>query len=305
MRKAAASLALPVLVSLGCATTGDAFANGAPTLRRTLNVATASFELTYISEDEGAIDSVVQALELAAPRVAVWGVLEKPIEVRVFPTHEQLEIAVGRRNYPWLRAWARYDEILLQSPRTFDLFERGSANLAELLTHELTHCLMYQRAAPRERWREVDRTIPIWFREGMASYTARQGHRRMSESRLAEWRERTGRDPLGEAKSLYQGSPKIAYGAAHWAFAFLVERYGAQAVRSILDAMRGGSPFPDAFSSVIGITAETFSNEYLRYLDWGGWIDRQRPNPDEVLVAEEAAGARPRPSTSCESGDRL
>ncbi len=269
----------------GCATT-PMQGGGAGGYSKTHEIlaGTAHFRVHFGPADEDIVEPVLDALLTAAPRVAVWGAFERPIEIRIYPTHEELEIAVGRRNYPWLRAWARYDEILLRSPRTFDLFERGSANLIELFTHELTHCLMYQRSAPKELWQAVDRTIPIWFREGMASYTARQGHRRLSEARLAEWRERTSRDPLGEAKALYQGDPSIAYAAAHWAFAFLVERYGAQRIRDLMDTMREGRSFGEAFTLIIGMEPKVFEQEYLRYLDWGGWIERNRPEAKDVLV---------------------
>jgi hypothetical protein len=254
-----------------------------------VELAGARVVVAYGPEDAETVEKVVAAVTESLPRIAVWGTLEVPVEVRIYPDHEALEIAVGRRGYSWLRAWARYDEILLQSPRTFDLFERGAANLAELLTHELTHCLMYQQAASREAWRAQDRTIPIWFREGMASYTARQGHRRLSEGRLSDWRARTGKNPLADASGLYQNEPEIAYAAAHWAFAFLVERYGADSVRKILRTMRSGHTFPEAFVDVLGIRRETFEAEYVRYLDWGGWIDRRRPRPSEVLEPRPGA----------------
>ena len=48
--------------------------------------------------------------------------------------------------------------------------ERSIAALNELLTHELTHCVMYQRAGTDLNWSL--KGIPLWFREGMASVTA-------------------------------------------------------------------------------------------------------------------------------------
>lgn len=288
-RKRASSLlaSMGALLLASCATTGHAGDDSAPReLVRSSTVEPFEFEVVFGAGDEESADDVFSALERAVPHLVVWGEPKTAVKVHILPTHEALGRAVGRRNYSWLRAWARYDEIFLQSPRTFDSFERGLGNLTELLTHELTHCLMYQRAAPKESWRLADRTIPIWFREGMASYTARQGHRRISEARLAEWRERTERDPLGEAASLYRSSPEIAYAAAHWAFAFLVERYGAQSIRDIMDSMREGHDFSEAFREVVGLTDRSFSKEFLRYLDWGGWIDRRRPRPGDVLVFE-------------------
>ncbi|MFW5878929.1 MAG: hypothetical protein ACOCVR_03835 [Myxococcota bacterium] len=271
------------LLLCSCRTAGSLENGSGNVLARPLEFGATSFLISYHPQDEAAAALIESSLQYSIPRVTVWGELQHRVHIDILPSHDALESAVGRRGYPWLRAWARFDEVFLQSPATYDLFERGAGNLTELLTHELTHCVMYQRAATREEWRARDRSIPIWFREGMASYTARQGHRRLSEARLVEWREKTGRDPLGEAPALYQRRPEIAYGAAHWAFAFLVERYGARAVRGILDAMYEGRDFHLAFEEVIGLSVRTFREEYLRYLDWGGWMYRERPAPQDVL----------------------
>ena len=57
--------------------------------------------------------------------------------------------------------------------------------VAELLTHELTHCLMYQRSATADSW--PYKGIPLWFREGMASVTAHQGYRRPHDEDIARY----------------------------------------------------------------------------------------------------------------------
>src|SRR6185295_2154512 len=49
------------------------------------------------------------------------------------------------------------------------------ADVDELMLHELTHCVMYQRSASAADWSR--KRIPLWFREGMASVTASQSYR--------------------------------------------------------------------------------------------------------------------------------
>jgi len=73
--------------------------------------------------------------------------------------------------------------VLVQSPRSWEGAAEAdeatlAAALAELLAHELTHALMYQRLA-RGDGAPVEEP-PLWFREGMASLTAGQGARRLS-----------------------------------------------------------------------------------------------------------------------------
>jgi len=140
----------------------------------------ALFDLRYTSDDKGEIERLRSALLVAAAPLSRWGSFEHPIAIRVYPDHESLEAAVQREGYPWLRAWAFADRIFLQSPRSWNDPSPATvaAELRELLAHELTHALMYQLlgGAPEP---------PLWFREGMASVTAGQGHRRPTSDELS------------------------------------------------------------------------------------------------------------------------
>src|SRR3954465_15465508 len=130
-----------------------------------------TFDLRYSAGDEGEIAALRSAILVAAAPLSRWGSFEQPVDIRVYPDHESLEAAVQRDGYPWLRAWAFGDRIFLQSPRSWNDPSPAavSAELRELLAHELTHSLMYQLlgGAPEP---------PLWFREGMASVTAGEGH---------------------------------------------------------------------------------------------------------------------------------
>ncbi len=274
-----------LLLCSGCALFRSRPPQGAPAFvyRSALVTPGGKFEIWYDAKDEATVGLVRVALTRAAERVTRWGPLQKPVVVRLYPSHDTLEAAVHRFDYDWLRAWARYDEIFLQSPRTFSVFERGEDNVAELLTHELTHCLMYQLAAEESRWRRVDRQIPIWFREGMASWTADQGKRRNSEARLTGWLRDERHNPLAEAAALYRDEATWIYGASHWAFTFLVERYGIGRVRELMLALREGQGFGHGFESVMQISEAAFSEEVLRYFLWEGWQAREHPQAKETF----------------------
>ncbi len=210
------------------------------------------FTVVFADGDEGAAERVQQAIRRAAPQVARWGALGERVHIHVLPSHDALERAVDRRGFRWLRAWARYDEVLIQSPRTWGLFGASQSEVDELVLHELTHCAMYQAAASRTTWRRKE--IPLWFREGMASYTAAQAYRWPGKHQLRTFfREQPGDDPLLEPERLYQAQSDIVYGAAHHAFAELVEQQGETGVRRLLSRMSRGSSFPDAFGQEFGI----------------------------------------------------
>ncbi len=262
MTRAAAIAALAIVV--GCV----------PSLtvrfRSRLEVPGGAFVFEYSEQDRGEVARVEASVAKAMPVLSRWGRLREPVRVFILPTHEALEEAVDRRGYGWLRAWARYDEVFLQSPRTWGFFPATQRELDELLLHELTHCLMYQLAATRTSWTRKE--IPLWFREGMASFTADQGHRWPPLDELARfYDESPGLDPVGAPDGLYQLESAIVYGAAHHAFTFLIRRYGEDRVASLLRAMSGGASFPDAFEDVYGISVARFVEDFRRYVRLRGF----------------------------------
>lgn len=261
-----AGLALTLLcLAAGCAT-------GTPALRESLTATTrvGEFHVAHAEIDTEGARRVQRSLESAAPRLAIWGQLSEPVQVQVMPSHKALEEAVDRPGYGWLRAWARYDEVFVQSPRTWSLLGAGQRELDELMLHELTHCLMYQLAATQLSWPR--KRIPLWFREGMASYTARQAYRWPSLEDLARRLEsHPEEDPVSQGDRLYRDQSDTVYGAAHHAFSFLVRRYGEQQVRTLLAAMKQGPTFPEAFEQVIGLTPQLFLQDFSRYVRLRGF----------------------------------
>jgi hypothetical protein len=230
----------------------------------------ATFRLEYGSEDAGVARELEALLPAAVRKARRWGELRVPVTIRVHPTHEALEAAVQRPGYPWLRAWARYASIDLQSPRTWSFFGAGRDEIAELVAHELTHCAMYQNAASDWSWAE--KGIPLWFREGLASVTAEQGHRRPGAEPLWRfYRAAGGADPLRSPELLYRDDAELVYGTAHLAVEFLLRRYGDARVQAVLAHMRDGDAFGAAFARAIGIGAEDFERDFVRYVRWQGW----------------------------------
>src|SRR5438067_12585488 len=107
------------------------------------------FSLRYMPEDRSEAARIRGAILEAAPRVSRWGAFRQGVTVRILPDHEALEAAVGRHGYAWLRAWAFGDQILLQSPRSWDGPHAAvQEEMTELLAHELTPALMYPRLPP-------------------------------------------------------------------------------------------------------------------------------------------------------------
>jgi hypothetical protein len=291
--------ALLIAVLLGaCATPITAL-----TARR--HLATTAGPITICTAPEGPTDdatTVARSLDEAGPKLAKWGTLEKPVELYVMPTHGDLEWATHRHGYTWLRAWAQYDDVLMQAPSTWSSDDR---DVVELLAHELTHCLMYQRSGTREDW--VKKGIPLWFREGMATWTAEQGYRWMSLEDLARfYEERPPHDPIVDAETLYQHYSAPVYAAAYYAFTFLLNRYGTAAIERLMQVMADGETFDAAFQRAIGLAPPKFVAEFRRFVTWRGFRGNGKPvNASFSAVTPVArsaeAGLCPRPPAGARS----
>ncbi len=89
--------------------------------------------------------------------------------------------------------------------------------------------------------------------------TADQGHRRLSSDDLSRWlAAHPGADLLHPPVELYRNEKEAVYGAAHRAFALLLERHGDQAVRDMLRGVRSGARFSDSFKAATGIGLTDF-----------------------------------------------
>ncbi|AEI66131.1 hypothetical protein LILAB_21155 [Corallococcus macrosporus] len=235
-------------------------------------------DVEYQPRDAEAARQVRLAVERALPRLQRWGTFDDTVTIVVHPNHASLERAANRPGHDFLRAWARYEQIELQSPRTWSSRGASQGQVDELLLHELTHSLMYQVASDRLGW--TRKRIPLWFREGMASYTAEQGYRVSSLDDLEQyWRKHPHADPLSQADALYQAESGVVYGAAHHAFTFLVRRYGEDAIRGVLDAMGRGPDFDRAFQQAVGVPQERFLQDFRRYVRLRGFKGARQLHP--------------------------
>ncbi len=244
----------------------------------------ARFRLRWYPEDDAAAAQVARMLERAAPRAARWGGLPHPVTITIHPTHEALEDAAQSPRYDWLHAWARYATVELQSPRTWEGWVRDR-HVEELLTHELTHCAVYQRVGDDLSWSFKE--IPRWFGEGLATWTAGQGYRFATVEQLWAFYARGpgaapggpraqpvaggSGDPIVNPDPIYQDQSDLVYGAAYAAAAFLVDRYGEDRVEAVLANMGRGMRFPAAFRDAVGISDAEFAADFRRYVVWQGW----------------------------------
>jgi len=237
--------------------------------------------LEFVEWNEESSDLLKRAVPEVAKVLERWGGLRDPVRITVVNSHWELEEMAGRP-LPGISAWARRTQVLLSDPRWWPLPPHArndpalasvirETQLTRLLKHELTHSLMFQRAGrPPD---ELEKRIPFWFREGMASLTAGEGAQWPPPESLSQWLAKHPEpDLLRDGVKLARTDPAIAYGAAYHAFDFLVRRYGDATVLRILDGMRVREGFPDAFRDAAGVSVESFSTDFRRYLGWRGFV---------------------------------
>jgi hypothetical protein len=215
------------------------------------------------SDDAGELARLVPLAAEALLPLGRWGGLREPTRIIVVPSHAALEERARRPGYAWLRAWGRYDVVYLQAPRTARPIP-SLAELRDLLTHELTHCVMYQSVGPPDASKEE--RIPLWFREGLASWTAKQAAKRLSRETLARaLTARPGLNPYANSEALLRTEEPVVYAASHWAFARL-EQSGDDKVIELLTEMRHGATFSVAFAQVYGEEVTAFEASTLAEL---------------------------------------
>lgn len=219
--------------------------------------------IRYQPADRSTLPLLEEAVTRALPRIRIWGRLVHPVTVIICPDHDALERAVHRHGYRWLKAWATEETVYLQSPRSWLVLSRK--RFFELMTHELTHVVHYQTAGLKTSRSTVN--DPLWFREGLASWTAGQGYRRYSRRTLRQkLRSHPSFDPLSPTRREIQKNQKLVYSAAHHLVSFLIEKYGEGKIRELLRHIAEGSSFDQAFGKTYATSTGKMEKRWEQWL---------------------------------------
>jgi hypothetical protein len=222
----------------------------------------ASVVVRHPESDADAAGQVARVLPAAVRAAARWGPLPADTVVTIQPGPQGLAAVAGARASPWMRAWARRGAVDLQAPRTWSRGAASDEALRQILAHELTHCVLFERAGPR--WQE--RRVPHWFLEGMASVAAGERHRGARA------------EGLGSPGDLLATDPRAAYATADRAFRDLLLQHGEARVAGILDGLAAGLPFPDSFREATGTSVSDFEAGVAARLQ--AVAARETPPPD-------------------------
>jgi hypothetical protein len=89
--------------------------------------------------------------------------------------------------------------------------------------------------------------------------------------------QRPALDPVRKGERVAERDFFLAYGAAYHAFDFLIARYGRPRVRALLEQMKHGAGFENAFKTSIGIAVDAFVADFERYVQWRGFSQGRLP----------------------------
>jgi|GEM_PF-2942018 len=223
----------------------------------------ADIEIHYNHVDSEEAEMVSLAARDALPKVGQWGDFRDKLTIRIHPTHGDMEKQIHRHGYPWLRGWARYETIDLQSPRTWG-GDGLQTRINKMMMHEMTHVVMYQNGGKRHNWYRKD--FPLWFREGMASVTAGQADQRGPREDIKKYyiRGALDGDPVSDGDTMVKEHPKVVYLTAHWLFADMLEEFGKDKIISIISRVREGQPFGTAWRSVFGVSLDKWLENWRK-----------------------------------------
>lgn len=247
----------PLLLIAGCAGPLGALRAETP-----LTIGDQAFTLRSTHKASADTRRIQSAIAKAMPGLQRWGGLKEPVTVYIVDDHDDLETAVRRHGFTWLRAWGRYDDVIFQAPSTWTTKDEF---VEQLVLHELTHCLLFQRAGTRETW--YLKQIPLWFREGMAISTAGQARLYPSLEDSARWLQQNPRlNAFRNGEELSEAQSTEVYGLALHAFEFLLHRYGEDRIVALMSTMRAGGDFEAAFAKVVGLSVDRFQKDFENYL---------------------------------------
>ncbi len=141
-------------------------------------------------------------------------------------------------------------------------------DLRHVVVHELTHAFMfdmlYGGAAGAMLARQSFYQVPLWFAEGLAEYTS------LGMESNAEMFLRDG-TISGYLPPLTYSGGYIVYKQGQSAVSYLVERYGDERLRDLLQRMRQMHSFERAFQRSLGVSVERFDEQWRLWLRKRYW----------------------------------
>ncbi|MEE2906689.1 MAG: hypothetical protein VX527_02550 [Planctomycetota bacterium] len=218
---------------------------------------------------------------------AFGSVPERRTVIELYPDHERFAVRIiGMPDIHTIAACTG-PCIAMESPR------KGvpSKNMTiydweRVLRHEFAHTVNLA---------QTDYRVPLWLTEAAAVWME-PGPRKWETTRMLADELQAGTlldmDELTWAfvRPRRPQDRSLAYAQSNWMLEFLIERWGDDALRILMEGIREGLGFPTALEQVTGLDVEAFR---LAFLQWAqaqveGWGLAAEPTLASLLAGEDA-----------------
>jgi len=186
--------------------------------------------------------------------------LDQKTIIEFFPTHRAFGVRITGK--PWIHTVGACTGrvIALETPKD-NRDVMGRFHLGRVLKHEFTHTVTLAITENR---------IPHWFTEGLAVYQE-------DSARSFDWcqllAEAVRRDELFTLESIDWGfiRPKkatdrtMAYAQSEWMVEYIAERFGYDAIQSMLRRYKDGQTQTQVFSRQLGLEISQFDDDFRKW----------------------------------------
>jgi hypothetical protein len=214
-------------------------------------------------------DSAVAALQRLS--AATGAAVEYPIRIIMYANREAFRSA-----FPYLNQWVG-GEAFSRASVIVSYAESGGPSLnwavEQVIPHEISHVLFFQATF------HPHSIPPRWLNEGLAILNEARSH----SQELALVREAV---QSGELLSLAEISggfsadeqkAALSYAESLSVVGFILERYGADAMATFLEAFKDGKATEAAVDHAFGLSLEEFENAWREYLSQLSPLETQLP----------------------------
>lgn len=182
--------------------------------------------------------------------------LTVPAEIWVYSSDEELRAALPPGEPEWVGGKAFPDVGVILALIADD--SSATAEAKRVLPHELAHLVVYLAT------HNPYNTPPVWLDEGIAVNNQQDGDPFLAQA-LAEAARANALLPLRTLESGFPADPDqalLSYAESAGAVRFLLDRYGAQRVNTLLRSFQGGVTYDDALAGALGTTTDRLDTDW-------------------------------------------
>ena len=216
--------------------------------------------------------------------------LRRPTRIVLYADGDLMRGALGGGTSPWVagQAMAPFNTIVLHAPVV-------SRELDVLIAHELTHIVIDQIT------RNPFSSPPAWIHEGLATYIESAGaprfdydgivDRAVQDGTIISLRGLTSTFPASNSRAV------LAYAETNSLMRFVIDKFGKDSVRRLLDAYRDGVTDDEAVRLTFNVSLSDLETLWLDDIDPGRRLpvepDAPESEPQEVPVETKVAANQP------------